>query len=481
VGMHNLARGVFVSFFCLGFSVLLGCGGSQFTGSLAGRDGDGTGPKPSAGQAEIASLSPSTIAAGSASFALTVTGLNFTPTTTIMWDHDTSLTTTYVSSTVLRAQVPTSLIARPDTPTIIPSPVGTFNYGTNFTITAAPLNGNKSFTVSKVTVQANDMVWSPTDSRLYLAVASRDTSKPNTITSLDPQSGQFGSSLSTGSNPSKLAISSDGAYLYAGLNDSFAVHRYSLPALQSEINIPLGIGAYPGYYASDLVVQPTNSHGIAVVRSPSDVNYPNQGDVAIYDDSTPRTQTASSGTNLQINGLLWNTNGQNLYGTNSAAATVLYIMSVDNTGVQIKAKPGATSSLTGSLHFDSTTGYIYSDTGAILDSGSAAVVARFPVNALQSGFNPTPLMIPDSKLNIAYFLGLTIDGPGPGNYVIEAFDLTHFNLLGTASIPNVSGTPYKFIRWGSNGLAFLTTDSSGTGAAGGVYLVSGGFVTSPAP
>ena len=90
-------------------------------------------------------------------------------------------------------------------------------------------------------------------------------------------------------------------------------------------------------------------------------------------------------------------------------------------------------------------------------------------------------MIPDSSLNIAYFLGRTIDGPGPGNYVIEAFDLTHQNLVGTASIPNVSGIPYRFVRWGRNGLAFLTTDPNGTGAAVGVYLVSGDFVTSPAP
>jgi hypothetical protein len=261
------------------------------------------------------------------------------------------------------------------------------------------------------------------------------------------------------------------------LNDSFAVRRYSLPALQSDINIPLGISSYTDYYAGDFVVQPTNSHAIAVARIAANTNYPNKGDVAIYDDSTPRTQTASSGTNLQINGLLWNTNGQNLYGVNSAAATVLYIMSVDNTGVQIKAQPGAIGSLNGSLHFDSTTGYIYTDTGAILDSGSAAVVARFPVNALQSGFSPT-LMIPDSKLNIAYFLGHPTDGSGPGT-IIEAFDLTHFNLLGAVSIPNVFGTHYKFVRWGNNGLAFLTTDSTGTGAAAGVYLVSGAFVTSP--
>ncbi|RZU42042.1 YncE family protein [Edaphobacter modestus] len=480
--MNKFVRGTFVSFFCLGFSVLLGCGGSQFTGSLTGRDGgDGTGPQPAKGQAQVTSLSPSTIAAAAPSFTLTVTGLNFVPTTTVMWDT-TPLTTTYVSSTVLQAQVPTALLGIPgSTESITPSPVGTFNYGVNFAITAPQLDGNKSFTVSKSAVQANDMVWSPSDSRFYLAVSSRDTSKPNTVTSLDPQSGLFGSSIPTGSNPAKLAISADGAYLYASLNDSSAVQRYTLPALQSDITIPLGVGSSPNYFASDLQVQPTNSHALAVARMASNTNYPDQGDVVIYDDTTPRAQTTSSPTNLKINELLWNTNGQNLYGITSIAAINLYIMSVDSTGLQIKTSPGITASLNGGLHFDSPTGYIYSDDGIVLDPQNAGLVANFPLGALQSGLNSGSLMIPDSKLNTAYFLGRTIDGPGPGNYVIEAFDLTHFNLLGTASIPNVSGTPYRFVRWGSNGLAFLTTDSNGTGAAGGVYLVSGDFVTSPAP
>ena len=201
-------------------------------------------------------------------------------------------------------------------------------------------------------------------------------------------------------------------------------------------------------------MQPTNPHAIAVARVAEDTSYPDQGDVVVYDDTFPRMQTASSGTNLPIKEVQWNTTGQMLYGIDSVADIALYTMAISNTGVQIMAKPQVSESFTGSLHFDSITGYLYSDSGNILDPASAATVAHFPVNALQSGCNPTPLMIPDSTLNLAYFLGRTIDGPGPGNYVIEAFDLTHHNLLGTASIPNVSGSPYKFLRWGSNGSPF---------------------------
>jgi hypothetical protein len=43
----------------------------------------------------------------------------------------------------------------------------------------------------------------------------------------------------------------------------------------------------------------------------------------------------------------------------------------------------------------------------------------------------------------------------------------------------VTGTPVKLIRWGSNGLAFLTQEASGPQQGDGVYIVSGAFVTTP--
>jgi hypothetical protein len=57
---------------------------------------------------------------------------------------------------------------------------------------------------------------------------------------------------------------------------------------------------------------------------------------------------------------------------------------------------------------------------------------------------------------------------------------THFTFLGAIVLPNVTGTPAKLIRWGQNGLALLTSGSSGSGQPGGVFLISGNFVTNPA-
>jgi hypothetical protein len=479
-------RRVFVAllFVSLGLSALTGCH-PQFTGTLANRDGNGNGPSPAPGQPQVSSVSPGTAVAGAASFTLTVNGLNFVPTTTVLWDDNTSLTTTYVSSTVLKAQVPASLITSPTTVGISPSPLVSIDFGINFTITAPTLTGNNSFSVSKVPIQANDIAWDQGNQQFYLSVASGNGTNANTITPLNPQTGVLGSSVSTGSEPGKLAVSTDGSYIYAGLNSAGSVHRYTLPALQSDIDIPLGSGTAGPYYAIDIESKPGSSHSIAVSRGVKAISPREVGGILIYDDAVARPQSVPGfgPGSWPIDSLVWNSNGQGLYGVDTEAGTnALYIMSVSSAGVQLQTQTTAAGSNLGNhVHFDSTTGYIYTDSGKVIDPATNALIGSFPLNALQGGFNGNPIMVPDSNLNIAYFLGQT-NAVGPGNYVIEAFDLTHFTLLGAIPISNVSGTPSRLTRWASNGLAFLTGNASGAGAAGdGVYLVSGGFVTSPSP
>lgn len=469
----------------LGLSALAGCGSPL--NILPGREGNGTGtPIPPASQSQVTSVSPDTAVAGAASFTLTVNGLNFDPTTAVLWDDNTSLTTTYISPTLLQAQVPASLLAKPTTITIIPSPVTSFNFGATFTINAQPVAGNNSFSVSTVPVKANDIEWDQVSQQLYLSVASGNGTNANTIAALNPQTGVLGSSVSTGSEPHKLAISTDGAYIYAGLDSAGSVQRYTLPALQPDIAIPLGTNTIGPYYAIDVQPEPGNSHSVAISRGVAAYNPREIGGILIYDDAVARPQSVLGFGSAMLNtidSLLWNPNGQSLYGSDTEFGSGLYFMSTSSSGVQLQTQTTpAIVNLGNYLHFEPTTGYIYSDTGKVIDPATDAVIGSFPLNAIQGGIIGNPIMVPDGKLNIAYFLVQSLGTATGGNYVIEAFDLTHFTFLGAIPITNVSGNPSKMFRWGSNGLAFLTnalTDGSTTGD--GVYLVSGGFVTSPAP
>ena len=78
------------------------------------------------------------------------------------------------------------------------------------------------------------------------------------------------------------------------------------------------------------------------------------------------------------------------------------------------------------------------------------------------GFNN--VMVPDSTLNKAFFVG-----ESSGMATIEAFNLTEFSSIGSISFTGDSDFPTRIIRWGNNGLAFITSQGS-------VYLVGGNFV-----
>ncbi len=83
-------------------------------------------------------------------------------------------------------------------------------------------------------------------------------------------------------------------------------------------------------------------------------------------------------------------------------------------------------------------------------------------------------MIPDGRLNIAYFFGHTVFGESQYSVLAE-YDLTRFTFIGALSFPNISDRPLKILRWGSNGLAIMTDNTT----TSNIYLITGDFVTSP--
>lgn len=477
-------------------ALLVGCGGGpKFTGTLC--ETCGNGPTPAAGAPVVTSLSPSSVTAGGPGFTLTVTGTNFTPGMTVGGIDTTS--TTFVSSTEMQAQVPASAIATPGSVTVIAvtSPPSTLNFGTSFTIADAPVSGNTGFTILNVPIQANDMVWDPTSEQIYLSVPGTSGTNANTITALNPATGVLGVSQAAGSGPDRLALSSDGTYLYAGLDGVGLVQRFTLPGLGKDIAISLGsLANFGPYSATDVEVSPASPHTIAVLRGTAD----GTGGIVIYDDAVARPTSVPGGYYVipgtdfllgTIDTILWKPDASTIYGS---GYNYLDTFSVNSGGVQATyAYQSVYGGFGPVIHYDPTTGYLYSSTiGAsgsnVIDPSTGKVVGTFPLNAIEGGFDfgSTAAMVTDGTLNIAYFLGHLQTTSSAQEYTLEAFDLTHYTVLGAISVPNVVGTPVKLIRWGTNGLAFLTQTrdtNNGTtspGAGDGVYLISGAFVTSPA-
>jgi hypothetical protein len=79
-------------------------------------------------------------------------------------------------------------------------------------------------------------------------------------------------------------------------------------------------------------------------------------------------------------------------------------------------------------------------------------------------------MVPDSSLGCAYFIVQTPAQVGTTDYTLSCYSTTDQTLTRSLVISAVNGAPTKLMRWGNEGLAFITD-------AGSIYFVSGQIVT----
>jgi hypothetical protein len=169
---------------------------------------------------------------------------------------------------------------------------------------------------------------------------------------------------------------------------------------------------------------------------------------------SPTTADASGGL---YDSLQWGSD-TTIYANDSEVTSFnLYVLTVSSSGVGLSANylnefPGFGVT----IKYDNGTHLVYGDDGYVVD----------PENGQQVGaFQASGLMIPDSTLGSAFFLGQTAPQGGSSNFTIEQFDLTTFAPTAEIVVPGVRGNPLRFIRWGANSLAFNDD-------AGYVYILS---------
>lgn len=401
-------------------------------------------------------LNPSSVSAGSGTFLLTLTGSNFIPASTIQW-NGSALATNYLSEIQLEAQVPATNVATSgfaEVTVVNPGPGGGTSDPAVFSIAYAPTVVNQA---------AYDLVWDATNQLIYLGVPSLAASNGNTIVALDPATGTIQGSQFAGSEPTVLAISDDDQFLYAGIEGSSSVQRFMLPSLTPDIQYFLGANPVSGPNAAyDLQVAPALPHTTAVSLGNSALT--GAGGMVIFDDATPRPTVARDAGD-DYDSFQW-ASDTTIYANDSESTSFnLYVLSVKTSGV-VRSKefpneiPGF-QDFFASIHYDDGTKLVYTDDGYIFDPSSGAQVGTFQASGL---------MIPDSTLNSAFFLGQTADQSGTPNFAIEEFDLTTFAPVAEIVVPNVQGYPLHLIRWGANGLAFNDN-------AGYVYILASPFVT----
>ena len=191
---------------------------------------------------------------------------------------------------------------------------------------------------------------------------------------------------------------------------------------------------------------------------------------------TPTTQAA----NVLIDTIQWSGDATAIYAANNENFQAdFYQLAVSGAGVTLVSDhPGYFPTPNLRVHLDGTTKLLYGDDGLVVDPASATQVGNF----VSSG-----IMVPDSTIGNAYFVGQSAADVQTVAYEIESFNLANFTPVAQLHLYSVQGVPQHVVRWGSNGLAFATKKVTNCVVSpcniqdGRLYIVYGPFVTQTVP
>jgi len=416
------------------------------------------GACPESGPPTLLSLIPSSAVAGAPAIPLAVCGCNLTASTAVQW-NGAGRTTSFISSNQVNASIPPADVAGIGVDEVTVSAASVVSAPQTFFVGSS---GGTGFAEVEIDQEANDIVNDPVNKVLYLSVPGTAPTNGNTISVISLATAQITSSPFAGSNPDALAISDDSAYLYAGIDGSASVRRFTLPSLTTDISIPLGSDSFFGpYFALDLQVAPGAPHTTAVTLGNMGVSPEAEGGIVIFDDSMARaTKTPGFGGvgGGLFDSLQWGSDDTALYASNyEDSGFDFYILSVSLTGVVLDTDlSNDIGGYNKRIHFDPGTKLIYSDFGDVVDTSGNPVGSFTPDNE--------GVMVPDSTLGKTFFVA-----EASGDMAeIQAFDQQKFTSLGSIMISNTAN-PVRIVRWGTNGIAFNTHQ-------GAVYLIGGNFV-----
>ena len=375
--------------------------------------------------------------------------------------------------------------------------------GTNYTVTIATLPDEQNCTVANATGQVAgahitnvsitctteafssivrtltptlDLAYSPASGELYVSTDTPATGPA--IAVIDPRTGNTLRTVPTTTRAVPLAVSADGQFLYAGLGATGNIRRYALPALNANQEFSIGVD-HTGQplEAYDIRVAPGDARTVAVTRLYKQA-VPWSYGLAVFDDGVMRPDAIGdsmpAASVLQPDGALWSPDGTKIYSLSLITSSPRYYQSaVSASGVTLQDEiplPQERSYGFGVVdlrfvnrNYQMAGDRLYSATGTVFDPARRAQIGAFRTQG--QGFAI------DTAGNKAFFAS--------GGFLLpltfESFDLARMTPVASHTVllpPNTTGQVHKLLRWGTDGLAAITSTNQ-------LIIVSGTFVSAP--
>lgn len=372
-------------------------------------------------------LAPSSVQAGQGAFTLTVTGAGFTSGSILQWNGQPR-PTQFLNATTLTASVTAADVAPAGTAYITVVNPSTSQSSNTASLPILPATPGLGVT-AVVQLKNNHLVYDATRNVFYASVPSSVPGRGNTITKIATD-GTILSSLLVGSEPTRMAISDDGAFLYVVMSGSPTVVRVQLALFLKDIEFPLGEGYFGPLFGEDIEVLPGLSRSVVVSRRNTCCSPRHEG-VAIFDDGVMRPMTTQGHTGS--NRLTRSTTADVVYGYNNESSEIGFRrILVTPSGLQ----EDVVRSLFSGADIEHDGGRVYATSGAVVDPQSMTLVGSA---------QPQPALAvrPDAAHGRIHYLG---------SGEIQTYHYTGLTLLGSSSDFALSGLA-ALVRWGTDGLA----------------------------
>ncbi len=295
------------------------------------------------------------------------------------------------------------------------------------------------FTYTLLDQQVNDIV-ATSSGLIYASVPSTGGQHGNYIIVVDPYRKSVVGRVFAGSEPNKLALTSDQKFLYVSLDGSGSVKRFVREGLVSDLTFNLGIGSQGPNYAEDLAAIYGKPNLVAVSRRNLCCSPRHEG-VAVYDNGV-QLPTVTSRTQ-QTNEIESGDDGVSLYGYNTETSDFSFRrIGIDQNGASI------TSSLSNSfgaynLEIRYFRGNVYATNGKIVAASTGFPSGSFAVGGFANG-----LVLDKWNRRILFII----------NSQLKVFWLDSMQPVGTADLPTNVHSRARLVRWGRRGIAYRVSD-----------------------
>ncbi len=306
---------------------------------------------------------------------------------------------------------------------------------------------------------AADAIYEPFTQKFYATMPATSTTNPNTLVTIDPNTGALGTPIPIGNDPGALGISDDGQTLYVGLNGDHSVVPFNLLTQTAGTAVSLGSDPLKApLNALDIQVQPGQPGNAVVTLGAAGYYYGDDGLGLISNGKLKNVFLNEAPNNVAVGGTRFFDN-TNLYGwdTSFQSLGMLHFKITGNTLLEAAGFPATYG--VGPFASDRTN--LYDVNGQVFNATSGAVVGNLNMNPIASA------ILRDPSSGRLFYLGDSR----------QVFDPTTLTQVASGNGP-VAWTP-RSMKWGPDGLAYLTPN--GTNTYDLVQVRSNAFYSSAGP